>query len=378
MTAPIIQIPAEDLTRQYQQIKWEIAAAIDSVLPSGKYTLGPALEAFEKEFAAYCGARHCIGISNGTEALHLSLLAMGIGPGDEVITQANTYVATSFAINYTGAKPVFVDIEPRYTNMDISLVEAKITPRTRAIIPVHMYGHPVDMDPLMELARRHHLLVLEDASHAHGATYHGRRTGALGDAAAFSFYPSKVLGAYGDGGGIVTNDDDLAQRIRVLRYMGQEVKHTHLVVGQQQRLDPVQAAVLRVKLRHLERWIEDRRRVAALYTRLLADLPLETPQEAEWGRHVYYMYTVRCAQRDALVTFLAQRGIETQKVYATPVPLQPCYQYLEYSPADVPVAFRCANELLNLPLFPEISQAEIESVSSAIHDFFAGTGGGIA
>jgi dTDP-4-amino-4,6-dideoxygalactose transaminase len=226
-----LQIPAEDLTRQYDQIKDEIADAIGEVLPSGKYTLGPNLAQFENEFAAFCGVKHCIGISNGTEALHISLAAMNVGPGDEVITQANTYVATAFAVSYRGAVPVFVDIEPEYSNMDVTQIEQKITERTKAIIPVHIYGHPVDMDPIMDLAQKYNLYVLEDASHAHGATYKGDRTGSLGHAAAFSFYPSKVLGAYGDAGGIVTDDDELNDRMRMLRYMGQEEKHTHLVVG---------------------------------------------------------------------------------------------------------------------------------------------------
>lgn len=363
-------IPAEDLTRQYQQIRWEIAAAIDSVLPSGKYTLGPTLEKFEAEFAAYCGVKHCIGISNGTEALHLALAAMGVGPGDEVITQANTYVATSFAVNYLGATPVFVDIEPAYANLDINKIEEKINQRTKAIIPVHIYGHPVDMAPLMKLAQRYNLQVLEDASHAHGALYKDRRAGSLGHAAAFSFYPSKVLGAYGDAGAIVTDSDDLNYKLRVLRYMGQEVKHTHQVIGFQQRLDPVQAAVLSVKLRHLERWIDERRRVAGLYNQLLGDLPLALPKEAEWARHVYYMYAVRTPQRDDLESYLAAHGIGTQKIYATPVPMQPCYQYLEYSEEDIPIAARYADELLCLPVFPELTDEEVQYISTAIREFF--------
>ncbi len=372
MSSHLVHVPAEDLTRQYQQIRWEIAAAIDTVLPSGKYTLGPILETFEQEFADYCGCKFCIGISNGTEALHLALAAMGVGPGDEVITQANTYVATAFAVNYLGATPVFVDIEPCHANIDIKQVEARITPRTKAIIPVHMYGHPTDMHPLLELAKKYELKVLEDASHAHGATYKGQRIGSLGDAAAFSFYPSKVLGAYGDAGAIVTNDEELAGRIRRLRYMGQEVKHTHLEIGFQQRLDPLQAAILRVKLRHLERWIEKRRAVAALYREYLQDLPLELPNEADWARHVYYLYTIRLQPRDELSQFLAHRGIETQRIYATPVPMQPCYQYLNYQEADIPVAAQFARQLLCLPMFPELTEEEVAFVAKNIRDFFAG------
>jgi dTDP-4-amino-4,6-dideoxygalactose transaminase len=370
LNTTIQTIPAEDLTRQYQQIRWEVAAAIDSVLPSGKYTLGPVLEKFEAEFAAYCGAKYCIGISNGTEALHLALAAMDIGRGDEVITQANTYVATSFAINYLGATPVFVDIETEFTNLDVSKLEAKITEHTKAIIPVHMYGHPVDMDPLLRLAARYNLRVLEDASHAHGAIYKGRKAGSLGDAAALSFYPSKVMGAYGDAGAIVTSNDELNHKIRTLRYMGQETKHTHLVIGYQQRLDPIQAAILSVKLRHLERWIDERRRVAYLYNELLSGLPIQLPSEAEWARHVYYMYTIRVAERDALEKYLAGCGIGTQKIYATPVPMQPCYRYLEYRPDDIPSAVKCANELLCLPIFPELTDEEVRYIASAIQEFY--------
>jgi dTDP-4-amino-4,6-dideoxygalactose transaminase len=365
-----IKIPAEDLTRQYQQIKSEIADAIETVLPSGKYTLGPNLEEFERQFADYCEVKHCIGISNGTEALHLALAAMGVGPGDEVITQANTYVATAFAVNYRSATPVFVDIEPQFCNMDPNLIEARITERTRVIIPVHIYGHPVDMDPIMALADKYNLLVLEDASHAHGALYKGKRTGALGHAAAFSFYPSKVLGAYGDAGGIVTDDDELNDRIRVLRYMGQEVKHTHEVIGYQQRLDPVQAAILGVKLRHLDEWIDQRRAIAARYDQLLQDLPLNLPGEAAWAKHVYYMYTIHCDERDQLADYLEQQGIGTQKIYATPVPMQPSYQYLEYTPQDIPVAAEYADRLLCLPVFPELTEQEIETISAAIHRFY--------
>jgi len=372
MNRTLIRIPAEDLTRQYQQIRWEVAAAMDSVLPSGKYTLGPILEQFEHEFAAYCGAKHAIGISNGTEALHLALVALEVGPGDEVITQANTYVATAFAVNYCGATPVFVDIEPTYSNIDVQKVEAKITPKTKVIIPVHIYGHPVDMDPLMELARKYNLKVLEDASHAHGATYKRKRTGSLADAAAFSFYPSKVLGAYGDAGAIVTNDDELDHRLRVLRYMGQEVKHIHLNIGFQQRLDPLQAAILRVKLRHMDGWIEKRRHLASLYSQLLHDLPINLPKEAEWASHVYYLYTIRTAERDALAEYLLRHGVETQKIYHTPVPLQPCYQYLNVRPEDIPIAFDYAAKLLNLPLFPEMTEEEVTVVSKLIHDYFRG------
>lgn len=371
MQAPIVDIPAEDLTRQYQAIKQEVHAAIDRVLPTGKYTMGPILQSFEQEMAAYCGVKHCIGISNGTEALHLALAAMGVGNGDEVITQANTYVATAFAVSYLGARPVFVDARPDTYNMDVDKLEAAISDRSKVIIPVHMYGQPVDMDPLMAIAERRGLRVLEDASHSAGATYKGRRTCSLGHAAAISFYPSKVLGAYGDAGAVLTDDDDLAAKVRLLRYMGQEVKHTHLVVGYQQRLDPIQASILSIKLAHLEEWIERRRAIAARYNRLLADLPVVTPLESDFSRHVYYMYTILTSRRDQLAAFLDERGVGTQKIYATPVPMQPCYRYLEYADDDIPVAADCARRLLCLPMFPELTDAELDRTVAAIKDFFS-------
>lgn len=365
-------IPAEDLTRQYGPIASEIHKAIDRVLPSGKYTLGPVLEGFERDFARYCGVEHAIGISSGTAALQLALAAMGVGPGDEVITQANTYVATAFAISYLGATPVFVDVDPVHANLDVAALEARITPRTKAILPVHLYGHPVDMDPLLQVARKYGLRVLEDASHAHGATYKGRRVGALGDAAAFSFYPSKVLGAYGDAGAIVTNDAGLAKKMRVLRYMGQEVKGTHLIVGYQERLDPMQAAILQVKLRHLEGWIEQRRSIARRYGGLLAGLPLRLPAERADCRHVYYLYTLFVPRRDELVAHLEGCGIGTQTIYHTPVPLQPCYAGLGYTAADFPVAARLAGELINLPVFPELREDEVLRVGAAVQAFYSG------
>jgi dTDP-4-amino-4,6-dideoxygalactose transaminase len=371
-TASDDPIPAEDLTRQYAQLAGEVHTAIDRVLPMGKYTLGPVLEEFERDYARYCGVDHAIGISSGTAALQLALAAMGVGPGDEVITQANTYVATAFAISYLGATPVFVDVDPVYANLDAAALEAHITPRTKVIIPVHMYGHPVDMGPVMQVAHMRGLRVLEDASHAHGAMYKGRRAGSLGDAAAFSFYPSKVLGAYGDAGAITTSDADLAKRIRVLRYMGQEVKQTHLIVGYQERLDPIQAAILQVKLRHLEGWIESRRAVARRYAELLADLPVRLPAEAADYRHVYYLYTLFVPRRDELADFLGQRGIATQTIYRTPVPLQPCYAGLGYSVGDFPVATRLAGELINLPMFPELRDEEVQRVAEGVRAFYAG------
>lgn len=370
MSIPDAPIPAEDLTRQYRAIAGEVRRAIDEVLPTGRYTLGPTLEAFEGELAAFCGVGHVIGISSGTAALQLALAAMGVRPGDEVITQANTYVATAFAVSYLGATPVFVDVEPERGNIDVDRLEAKITPRTKVIIPVHLYGHPADMDAILEIARAHDLRVLEDASHAHGAAYRGRMAGSLGDAAAMSFYPSKVLGAYGDAGGILTSDDDLAHQIRVLRYMGQESKHTHLIIGYQERLDPIQAAVLRVKLRHLPGWIDRRREIARRYTEGLRGLPLRLPHEAPDCRHVYYMYTLHSERRDGLEAHLRGADIASQRVYPLPVPLQPCYSSLGYQAADFPVAVRLAQELLCLPMFPELTDSEVDRIVGEVHRFF--------
>lgn len=365
-----VSIPVEDLTRQYQEIKDEISAALAEVLPSGRYTLGPQVRAFEKEFTAYCQAHHAVGISNGTEALHLALLALGIGSGDEVITVCNTYVATGFAISYVDARPVFVDIDPQTYNMDIRHAATVITPQTKAIIPVHMYGQASDMDAVWELARRHGLHVLDDAAQAHGAVYKGRKVGSLAEVTCFSFYPTKVLGCYGDGGAVTTSDDALADRLRVLRYMGQHTKHIHEMLAYQQRLSEIQAAVLRVKLRHLDRWIAARQRVAATYNERLRGLPLATPAVAPGNTHVYYVYTIRAERRDELAAFLAQRGIATQVMYPILVPFQQAYADLEYRRGAFPVAERYTAQILCLPMFPELRDDEIHAVCDTIREFY--------
>jgi dTDP-4-amino-4,6-dideoxygalactose transaminase len=366
-----LAIPAEDITRQYQRIKDEVAAAIAEVLPTGRYVLGPNVQAFEEEFAAYCQTRYAVGISNGTEALHLALLACGVGPGDEVITVPNTYAATVFAISYCGATPVFVDVDRVTFNVDVSQIEGRITPRTRAILPVHMYGQIVDMEPLLEVARRHRLWVIEDAAHAHGALYKGRRAGSLGDIGCFSFYPGKVMGCYGDGGAVTTSDEVLYDRIKVLRYMGQHKKYLHEIIGYQQRLDEIQAAILRVKLRHLEEWLEERRRWAGLYDELLAGLPVITPKAVGDVRHVYYMYTIRTPRRDELLNCLAEQGIGSQVMYPLEVPYQPAYQHLGHKMGDFAVADGHVGEILCLPMYPELTEAEVRQVAEAVREFFA-------
>ena len=364
-------IPAENITRQYPRIKDQVEAAIAEVLPTGRYILGPNVSAFEEEFAAYCQTRYAVGISNGTEALHLALLACGVGRGDEVITVPNTYIATVFAISYCGARPVFVDVDPDTFNIDVSKIEAAITSRTRAILPVHMYGQIVDMDALLEIARRYKLWVVEDAAHAHGAEYKGRRAGSFGDAGCFSFYPGKVLGCYGDGGAVTTSDDVLYDRIRVLRYMGQHTKYLHEVIGYQQRLDEIQAAILRVKLRHLDTWIEERRCWAALYDELLAGLPIVTPKVRGDVRHVYYVYTIRTPRREELIDFLARRGIGSFPMYPLEVPYQPAYEHLGHKMGDFPVADGHVSEILCLPMYPELTEDEVRQVAGAIREFFA-------
>jgi dTDP-4-amino-4,6-dideoxygalactose transaminase len=364
-------IPAEDLVRQHAAITEELREAFEAVLPVGKYTLGMQLSAFEAEFAAYCEARHGIGISSGTAALHLALLALGVGPGDEVITVPNTYVATAFAITYAGAAPVFVDVDSVTANMDPAQVAEALGPRTKAILPVHMYGQAVDIDAIRSAAPG--IPILEDAAHAHGATCSGRKVGSLGEMAAFSFYPSKVMGALGDGGAATTTDDELAARMRQLRYMGQKgVKHEHLVLGYQERLDELQAAFLRVKLRHLEEQIAGRRRVAARYDELLADAPVTVPARDVTGRHVYYMYSILAPRRDGLAAYLAERDIRTQVIYPRLVQDQVAYQGLSWrAVGDLPVARSLVPQLLDLPMFAELTDDEVERVASTVRAFYA-------
>lgn len=373
VSSPPMTIPNEDLTRQYQMIAGEIRDAVEKVWPTGRYTLGQFLQVFEKEYAAYCDSKLCLGIANGTEALHLSLHACGVGPGDEVISVPNTYIATIFAISYVGATPVFVDVDPHTLNLDPANLEAAITPRTKAILPVHLYGHPVDMDPLNEIARRHNLRVIEDAAHSHGALYKGRKTGSLSDIGCFSFYPSKNLGAYGDGGAVTLSDDELYDRLKMLRYMGQRVKHTHEFIGFQQRLDEVQAAILSVKLRHLDAWNASRERIARRYNDAFADLPVMTPPTMPYcDRHVYYMYTLRVdpAQRDKLVSWLTDSGVGIQIIYPNSVHLQPAYAHLGLGEGSFPIAERSRLELLNLPVFPELTDEEQEYVIDRVRAFF--------
>ena len=343
-----------DLQAQYASIKAELDAAVLGVLASGRFALGPEVAAFEEEFAAYCGAAHGVGVSSGTSALHLALLAAGVGPGDEVITVPFTFVATVAAIRYTGATPVFVDINPRTCTMDVDQMAGAITSRTKAVIPVHLYGQPADMDPLLALAGRHHLTVVEDAAQAHGAEYRGRRVGGLGDLGCFSFYPGKNLGACGEGGIVVTNDETLAHTIRSLRSWGEERRYHHTRAGFNYRMDGIQGAVLRVKLRHLPAWTSARRQIAATYDRLLAGTDITTPTAAAHARHVYHLYAVRTPHRDRVRQALGDAGIQTGLHYPVPVHLQPAYADLGGQRGDFPHAEAAAADTLTLPIYPEL------------------------
>ena len=361
-------IPYLDLGGQYQSIKPEIDAAVLRVLGSSQFILGEEVAAFEREFAAYCSAADAVGVNSGTSALHLALLAAGIGAGDEVITVPFTFVATAAAIVYAGARPVFVDIDAETFTMAPADIERAITPRTKAIMPVHLYGHPADMDPILEIAKRRGLVVIEDAAQAHGAEYRGRRCGSMGVMAAFSFYPGKNLGAYGEGGALVTSDPDLARKVRVMRSWGEERRYEHSVKGFNYRMDGIQGAVLRVKLRHLETWTEARRTRAAEYARAFAGSGLGLPVERPQCRHVYHVYAVRLSARDATRTALQDAGIQTGVHYPIPVHLQPAHADLGYGPGDFPVAEALASQVLSLPMFPEMTTEQVHTVAAAVRE----------
>ncbi len=359
-------VPFVDLKAQYRTIKPAVQAAIDRVLESTQFVLGPEVEAFEEEFAAYCRVEHAVGVNSGTSALHLSLLAAGIGPGDEVITTPFTFVATAAAIVYAGARPVFVDIEPNSFNIDANAIEAAITPRTRAILPVHLYGQMADMNPIIEIARQRRLMVIEDACQAHGAEYRGRRAGSIGDFGCFSFYPGKNLGAYGQGGAVTTNDAKHAHRLRILRDWGAERKYHHDLMGYNYRLDELQAAILRVKLRSLEEWTDARRAHARRYGELLAHSPVGLPIETAGGRHVYHVYAIRTGEREALQCALTEAGIQSGIHYPIPVHLQPAYADLGYAVGDFPAAERAADDVLSLPMYAELTDRQIEHVAASL------------
>jgi dTDP-4-amino-4,6-dideoxygalactose transaminase len=359
-------IPFVDLKAQYLEIKDEVNTAIQGILETSQFTLGKEVAAFEEEFAAYCQAPYGIGVNTGTSALHLALLAAGVGPQDEVITVPFTFVATVAAIHYTGAKPVFVDIDPRTFTIDVQQIEAAITPKTKAIIPVHLYGQPADMDPILDIAKRHGLTVIEDAAQAHGAEYKGKRAGSMGDMGCFSFYPGKNLGAYGEGGMVVTDNADYTRTLRMLRDWGAEQKYQHVLKGYNYRLEGIQGAILRVKLRRLEAWTEARRAAAAHYDELLADSGVATPEAMDYARHVYHIYAIRTQQRSEWQQALHAKGIQTGIHYPIPVHLLPAYADLGYSRGDFPHSEQASDEVLSLPMFPELSSAQCEEVSEAV------------
>ena len=361
-----IKVPSLDLKTQYLSIKPEIDAALANVLDSGQFVLGPEVAGFEQEFATYCGASECIALNSGTSALHLALLAAGVRPGDEVITVPFTFVASVAAVLYAGARPVLVDIDPRSFTMDPAVVESAITPRTKAILPAHLYGQPADLDPITEIARRHSLVVIEDAAQAHGAKYKGRPVGSIGDIGCFSFYPGKNLGAYGEGGAVTTSNSDFARTIRMLRDWGQDRKYHHALHGFNYRMEAFQGAILRVKLRHLESWIQARRAIADKYNQLLEGSAVDRPAEMTWARHVYHLYTLRSKRRDLLQDSLRKKDIQTGIHYAMPAHLQPAYANLGYGRGSLPQSEKAADEVLSLPLYPEISDDQIEMVAKAV------------
>jgi dTDP-4-amino-4,6-dideoxygalactose transaminase len=363
------QLPFVDLAAQAAAIKDEVDEAVAGCFARNDWILGRDVSAFEEEFAQYCGTSAAIGVDSGLSALELTLRAFEIGPGDEVITAANTFVATALAISAAGATPVLVDADPATMNIDPALVEDAITPRTKAIMPVHLYGQPADMDPILAIARRHGLVVIEDACQAHGARYHGRRAGSLGDAAAFSFYPSKNLGACGDAGAVTTDNAELEARLRLLRNYGQQQKYVHDTEGFNRRLDTLQAAILRVKLRRLDAWNDARRQHAALYGELLAGAEVERFDAQPWVEHVWHLYAICTDERDELKAFLGERGIETGIHYPVPIHLQKAFRNLGYAPGSFPVTEAMADRLLSLPMFPELQESQIRAVVDAVADF---------
>jgi dTDP-4-amino-4,6-dideoxygalactose transaminase len=366
MLTKSLTVPLVDLKQQYRNIKTEVLSAIAEVLESSQFVLGKEVAAFEDEFADYCNVRYVVATNTGTSALHLALLSGGIGPGDEVITVPFTFVATAAAIVYTGAKPVFVDIDPVTYTMDPSQLEAAITPRTKAVVPVHLYGHPVEMDSIRVIAKRHNLLLVEDSAQAHGAEYKGQRCGSLGDLGCFSFYPGKNLGAYGEGGMVTTNNPEFARTIRMLRDWGAEHKYQHVLKGFNYRMEGIQGAILRIKLRYLESWTESRRAHAATYHKLLGDSGLVLPQANPGCRHVYHIFAVLTSAREELMNALHQRGVQTGIHYPTPVHLLPAYADLQHHKGDFPISERIASQEVSLPMFPELSRLQTDHVGEAL------------
>jgi dTDP-4-amino-4,6-dideoxygalactose transaminase len=363
-----MKIDVFSLKRQYEQIKDELKAPVERIMQSGAFILGEEVGLFEKEFSGYCGAKYGIGVNSGTDALFLACLACGIGKGDEVITPTYTYIATSFGISMAGAKPVFVDIDEKTCNIDPLKIEKAITEKTKAILPVHLYGHPADMDPVMRIAEKHGLKVIEDCAQAHGALYKNKKAGRLGHTACFSFYPTKNLGAFGDGGMILTDSEEIRNKALLLRDYGRKGRYENIIKGYNSRLDTLQAAILRVKLKYLDEWNEERRKNAALYTKLLkeSDINIILPCEAGYAQHVYHQYVVRVKNRDTILRKLSDKGINVLIHYPIPIHLQECYKDLGYKKGDFPVSEKCCQEVFSLPMYPELKEEEIKYVVDAI------------
>jgi len=363
-----MKVPLLDLKAEYAELKGEILPALERVCEKSAFVLGEEVEAFEREFADYCGTPHCVAVSSGTAALHLGLLALGVQEGDEVITSPNTFIATAETITYCGARPVFVDIDPATANLDPTLIERAITKRTRAIVPVHLYGRPADMDAIRAIATKHNLLVLEDAAQANGARYRGRRIGSLGQAAAFSFYPPKNLGAYGEGGALTTDDDQIAKFARAARSHGQTARYEHQFVGYNYRMHGFAGAVLRVKLRYLDGWTARRQEVAREYRRLLSGARLEMPTDDPRDECVYHQFVIYVGNRGAVASYLAAQGIETAIHYPKPLHLQQAYSSLGYPLGTFPHAERACERVLSIPTFPGITAEQIAYVAISIRE----------
>jgi dTDP-4-amino-4,6-dideoxygalactose transaminase len=368
----LMKVNFVDLKAQYQTIKPEIDKAIENVISNTAFILGKAVAEFEEQFAGYCGAKHCVGINSGTSALIMALKALDVGEGDEVITTPNTFIATAEAISFAGATPVLVDIEEKNYNLDPTKLEKAITAKTKAIIPVHLYGQPTDMDPILEIAKKKGIPVIEDAAQAHGAQYKGKKTGGLATAACFSFYPGKNLGAYGEGGAVTTDDEGIAQKVRMLRDHGSPKKFYHEFIGNNCRLEGIQGAVLSVKLKHLDKWNDGRRKNADLYRKYLEGTGVGLPEEMPYARHVYHVFCVRVKERQKLIDFLKEKGIFTNIHYPIPIHLQKAYQFLGYKKGDFPVTEGCMDEILSLPMFAELTEEEIKYTADCIKEFYGG------
>jgi dTDP-4-amino-4,6-dideoxygalactose transaminase len=369
MNGKINKVPLLDLKREYQEIKKEINEAVFRILKRGWFILGEELEKFEEEFAQYLGVKHVVGVGSGTDALHLALLATGIGLGDEVITPSHTFIATVLAIYWVGAKPVLVDIDSQTYNLDPQEIEKKITSKTKAILPVHLYGYPCEMDKIQKIAKKHRLMIIEDACQAHGSIYKGRKLGTFGEANCFSFYPSKNLGAYGDGGAVATNNEEIYRKILLLRNYGQKEKYVFQTKGFNSRLDEIQAAVLRVKIKHLKDWNKKRRQLAEVYRRELIGLPLILPpKDTKNGQSNYYVFVIRTEKRDELLKYLAENGVTTLIHY--PVPIHCQESCSELSNEKLPITEMVAKQVISLPIFPQMTSKEVKYVGKKIKEFF--------